>query len=231
MNIRGSLKSRGGLRRHVVALLIGVLLGGGLMTVTPAGATVQQAAATNWAKIWKKKLRPLADKRYARKGSSYTKAQSDAKYAPAQRLYRGTIMMIGNAPGAGAGDGHGISFGATFPSAPTPHYIKLGDPVPAGCSGTAAAPDAAPGHLCVFESEAANVGTNRGICRGGSASCSATDPFGATVYAYANAAGTFEVLGTWAARPSGPVVNPRFAPAPSGAVNGAESAGAPASAR
>ena len=42
------------------------------MAVTPAGAEVTNAVATNWKKIWKKNLRPLADKRY------YTKAQIDA---------------------------------------------------------------------------------------------------------------------------------------------------------
>ena len=46
------------------------------MAVTPAGAEVSQAVATNWKKIWKKNLKPLADKRY------YTKAQSDTKYQP-----------------------------------------------------------------------------------------------------------------------------------------------------
>jgi hypothetical protein len=45
------------------------------MAVTPAGAEVSSAVATNWKKIWKKNLKPLADKRY------YTKAKSDAKYA------------------------------------------------------------------------------------------------------------------------------------------------------
>ena len=45
------------------------------MAVTPAGAEVSNAVATNWKKIWKKNLKPLADKRY------YTKAQSDAKYS------------------------------------------------------------------------------------------------------------------------------------------------------
>lgn len=46
------------------------------MAVTPAGAQVSSAVATNWKKIWKKNLKPLADKRY------HTKAQSDAKYQP-----------------------------------------------------------------------------------------------------------------------------------------------------
>ena len=46
------------------------------MAITPAGAEVSNAVATNWKKIWKKNLQPLADKRY------YTKAQSDTKYQP-----------------------------------------------------------------------------------------------------------------------------------------------------
>ena len=86
-------------RQLVVAVLVGVLVGGGLLAVTPAGAEVSQVAATNWKKIWKKNLKPLADKRYYTKaqsdtkyqpkgsyetaGSGYTKAESDAKYAAA----------------------------------------------------------------------------------------------------------------------------------------------------
>ena len=70
------MSSRRSVRRLVVAVLLGVLVGGGLMAVTPAGAEVTQAAATSWKKIWKKKLRPLADKRY------YTQDQSDTAFQP-----------------------------------------------------------------------------------------------------------------------------------------------------
>ncbi len=45
------------------------------MAVTPAGAEVSSAVATNWKKIWKKNLKPLADRRY------YKKSASDAKYS------------------------------------------------------------------------------------------------------------------------------------------------------
>jgi len=238
------------------------------MAVTPAGAEVSNAVATNWKKIWKKNLKPLADRRYYKKSTSdakyatkaesaaaaaaaqaaatsaansatdtklgnyYTKAQADAKYAPAQPLYRGTVMLNDTLTAASQGDAGSISFGATFPSAPTPHYIKLGDPIPAGCSGTAAAPNAAAGNFCFFETESFNTSTNRGICRGGPASCPSTDPFGAGIYAYSAGAGPMEVLGTWAARPSGPVVNPAFVPPLAGAVNtGSPSSGTAASSR
>lgn len=69
------MNSRRNPRRMLVALLVGLLVGGGLLSTTPAGAEVAQAAATNWKKIWTKKLQPHADKRY------YTKAASDAKYS------------------------------------------------------------------------------------------------------------------------------------------------------
>lgn len=254
------MSSRRSVRQLVVAVLVGVLVGGGLMALTPAGAEVSNAAATNWKKIWKKSLKPLADKRYYTKsqansafaskaessasaaaaaaaaqagataasnsatdtklGSYYTKTQADAKYAPAQPLYRGSYMVFGNGPAASFGDSASISFGATFPAAPVTHYIKLGDPVPVGCSGTSVAPNAAPGHLCVFESYTSNLSSNRGICRGSApVICGLADPFGATIYTYIGAAGDFSLYGTWAARPGGPVVNPAFAPAPQGASN------------
>ena len=78
------MSSRRAVRRPLVALLVGVLVGGGLMAVTPAGAEVSNAVATNWNKIWNKELKPQADQRYYTKKKSnkryYTKSDSDAKY-------------------------------------------------------------------------------------------------------------------------------------------------------
>src|SRR5687768_17536337 len=70
------MSSRRSVRQLFVAVLVGVLVGGGLMAVTPAGAEVSSALATNWKKIWKKELKPQADKRY------YTKKKSDKRYQP-----------------------------------------------------------------------------------------------------------------------------------------------------
>jgi hypothetical protein len=70
------MSSRRTPRQLIVAVLVGVLVGGGLLAVTPAGAEVSQSVATNWKKIWKKNLKPLADKRY------YTKKKSNARYQP-----------------------------------------------------------------------------------------------------------------------------------------------------
>ena len=90
------MSSRRSVRQLLVAVLLGVLVGGGLMAVTPAGAQVNEAIATNWKKIWKKELKPLASKTFYTKkqskqrfqpkgsyetaGSGYTKAESDGRY-------------------------------------------------------------------------------------------------------------------------------------------------------
>lgn len=67
------LKLRG--KTLVAGLAAGMLIGGGLATVTPAGAVVEQAAAAiNWKNIWKTEIKPRADKRY------YTKKLSNARY-------------------------------------------------------------------------------------------------------------------------------------------------------
>ena len=238
------MSSRRPARQILVAVLLGVLVGGGLMAVTPAGAQVSQSVATSWKKIWKKNLRPLADKRYYTKaqsdakyatkaesaagdaaanaatdaklggyykktesdaryagaGSSYTKAESDAKYAPSAPVLRGSYMLLAT---NSAYTTVPISLGQGFATAPTMRYISLGEALPTGCSGSAAAPNAAPGYLCVFESY--NFGSiTVSTCRSApTVACGAenADQFGTTLYASAGA-GTIEVNGTWAARPA-----------------------------
>ena len=78
--------SRGNMKRTLATVVAGVLIGGGVTMVSPAGAEVSQFAATNWNKIWKKKLQKRADKRY------YTKAASDAKYSTKTE----TRSLLGN---------------------------------------------------------------------------------------------------------------------------------------
>lgn len=249
--------SRGNLKRTVAAVVAGVLIGGGVTTVTPAGAEVSQFAATNWKKIWKKKLQPQADKRYYTKaasdtkystkaetgaafanyytkaqadaalagyytkaqadakyqpvgnyaatGSSYTKAESDAKYAPYPSLIRGTYSTVGYANAAGLSIAENISFGYTLPAAPTAHYIPVAGAVPVGCSGSAATPNAAPGHLCVFEAQNVNVGSRAVYNAEGFSGASA---FGANARVTSAAAGQVFVYGSWAVRPAAPVTSP-----------------------
>ncbi len=210
------------------------------MAVTPAGAEVSSAVATNWKKIWKKNLKPLAkksfytkkqskarfqpkgsyetagsgyskaetyskaeaDAKYAGAGSGYTKAESDGRYARSTALVRGSYMILNVAAAGGEFDGTDISFGTTFSAAPVVHIIPVGGPPPAGCSGTVTAPDASPGHLCVFASLADNIGPVNS-CKTSTSSCfgTASDPWGASIFTTATAAGNMQAFGTWAARP------------------------------
>jgi hypothetical protein len=214
------MSSRRSVRQVLVAVLLGVLVGGGLMAVTPAGAEVSSAVATNWKKIWKKNLQPQADKRYYTKkktnrtfvsksdadakyapaGSSYSKAESDARYPSRTQLIRGTILLSASATAAGDFMSESISFGTTLSAAPTPHYIAPGDPLPDGCLGTAEAPGAVAGHLCVFETIRLNVTANPGIFQ--VAGGPGTNPFGALLTSFSTAAGPAYVAGTWAVRPA-----------------------------
>lgn len=81
---------------------------------------------------------------------------------PSGTTVRGNFYFLSDAPN-GEYLGQGISFGYRLPSAPIPHYIKVGETVPEACSLDAGSPEAAPGHLCVFETEAASVTGIRGV--------------------------------------------------------------------
>ncbi len=237
------MSSRRSVRQLLVAVLLGVLVGGGLMAVTPAGAEVSQAVATNWKKIWKKNLKPLADKRYYTKAQSdtkyatkaesaasaaaaqagatsaanaatdsklngyykkaetYSKAESDARYRRATELVRGNTLIVFSATAAGQLGAADISFGSSFSAAPTVHIIPVGGVAPAGCSGTVAAPDAAPGHLCIFQTFTSGA-SGLTACKPSTAACiNSADPWGTVVYASSTAATTAQNFAVWAARP------------------------------
>jgi hypothetical protein len=57
-----------------------------------------------------------------------------------------------------SGAQQGISFAFPLSAAPTGHYIPLGGAHPAQCTGTAANPTAARGHLCLYEDDAFPTG-------------------------------------------------------------------------
>ena len=68
----------------------------------------------------------------------------------------------------------------------------------AGCPGSASDPQAAPGHLCVYESVRTNA---LSVCVGGGAGCGLTDRSGAVVHVTAAAPGIVVSAGTWALTP------------------------------
>ena len=119
-------------------------------------------------------------------------------------------MILGQASGAGQWLSQNGNFGATFSAPPTVHVIPIGGPVPAGCSGTATAPNAAAGHLCIFQTFLANTGA-LGICAPAAPGCGlVSDPWGFGVFSTALGAGTVQAAASWAARPIA-IANPAFA--------------------
>jgi hypothetical protein len=133
-------------------------------------------------------------------GNYYTKAETDGKFKPLLGLIRGTTIQAIEATAAGQSAADNITYGgATLSAPPTTHYIALGALVPAGCSGTADAPVAAAGHLCVFEVFSSN-NTGNGLFGpgGGGTSPSA---FGGVLFASSAAAGQMVITTNWAVRP------------------------------
>ena len=118
---------------------------------------------------------------------------------PSGKTLRGVFLAEGTAAGAGGFIGDNISFGWTLSAKPTQHFIKVGDPVPAGCSGTALSPGADAGHLCVFEVEHINV--NDAVSRVWNPPANTAnnaETYGAATFSNSTAAGNFEFGGSWA---------------------------------
>ncbi len=126
----------------------------------------------------------------------YTKAQGDAKYAPYPKLIRGVYVI--DVP-SGGNLSVPISFGETLSAAPIGHYIPLAGAVPAGCLGTVSAPDALPGHLCVFEGGKLNVTS---VLFATPANGIGTSAFGAALIgSITTPANPAYIQGSWAVRP------------------------------
>jgi hypothetical protein len=122
-----------------------------------------------------------------------------AEVLPLSQAMRGDFAVSGS--GAGAFPIlTGVDFGFQLPAAlgaAAVHFIPLGGPVPAGCSGTPVSPNASPGNLCMFERANQNR-TVEGIFN--SAGGPGADRTGAVVSITIVAAGVGFSAGTWAVR-------------------------------
>jgi hypothetical protein len=121
--------------------------------------------------------------------------------APAGATEYGSFSGQGVAAGAGAFDATYITFPVPLAAAPTAHVITPGDPVPAGCGGTASSPTASSGHFCIFvayelNTSGAYVVFNPVTGFGG------TSRFGAILSLSSAAGGNYAITGTWAANGS-----------------------------
>ena len=115
---------------------------------------------------------------------------------------RGNFEIDGDADqDTGTSDSHSvasnaISFGFALASAPQAHTIDVNEAPPAECPGTASSPEAAPGHLCVYESYEEN---ERDPGWNSYPNTLNTTPYGTGLYTQSQDAGGFFVSrGTWA---------------------------------
>jgi hypothetical protein len=117
---------------------------------------------------------------------------------PSGKTLRGTFAVRGTAAAPGEESIGPISFGFSLASAPTTHYINFGVAPPAECPGTAAAPQAKPGNLCVYEAGAPVNSTTRGEFDAVGGLNDGAAAFGAAVFTDATATGAYRIRGTWA---------------------------------
>jgi len=115
--------------------------------------------------------------------------------------FSGTYSAGGLAASAAASAVNGVAFPRQLQSAPTAvlsNVIQVGQPPTDACPGSAANPIAAPGHLCLYESSAANRAS---VCTARSNPtwlCGFADRTGFSLAVYSLAAGEFWSVGTWA---------------------------------
>jgi hypothetical protein len=113
---------------------------------------------------------------------------------PSGKTIRGNYATAGG-PSSGELAYEGISFGYSLASAPTPHYVQSGT-APPECPGTADAPAAAAGNLCVYEATGFGTISSREVCTGNS--CPGSNKWGAWVRIASGGTSIFGVRGTWA---------------------------------
>ena len=117
---------------------------------------------------------------------------------PSGKTLRGTFAFGSYASVAGVFGAQGITFAFPLADTPIPHYVATSTVPPAECPGDEHAPEAAPGHLCVYEGAYGNLPVDRGIANAASQP-GQTNRFGAVIYASSGPAGSnFSVWGAWA---------------------------------
>jgi hypothetical protein len=118
---------------------------------------------------------------------------------PSGKTVRGAYTLVGTAAAAGTLATDSISFGFVLAAPPTDHFIPVAGPANAGCPGTAAAPEASPGHLCVYEAKRINAAVPATIDPvTGTGTSGSVRAYGAAVLTKSIAGGLFFSGGSWA---------------------------------
>jgi hypothetical protein len=116
---------------------------------------------------------------------------------PSGKTVRGAYSVSGTAINGGNIASSGIPFGFALASAPTAHYIPVGGQPSEACPGNAASPEAARGHLCVYEGFASNV-QDHGFVDPLNWNLNTSRRYGAIVWIIGAANGVFMATGSWA---------------------------------
>lgn len=183
--------------KKMVALVAAALSIVVVMVASPAGAV------TNWTNVWNNHIKPKADQRYVKK--------------TAIKTIQGNYAAGLQAANTNDDGWDSISFGFQLASAPQEHFIQAGAAAPAACPGSAVNPQAAAGHLCVYES----VSFNRGsvvLFTGTTGAVNQASKWGAGVWLIPTAPGNAYSYGTWAVTAPNGTTPSRIAP---GATGGA----------
>jgi hypothetical protein len=116
---------------------------------------------------------------------------------PPGKTLRGVFLNEGP---SGSFAFRGYSFGGfSLVAAPVPHFVANGGVVPPECAGgTAAVPQAAAGHLCLFEQYNSNHTAGTCIFSPVTGGCGSVTRWGFALAIYPTAAGHFYSGGTWA---------------------------------
>jgi hypothetical protein len=117
---------------------------------------------------------------------------------PSGKSLKGSYMMRGTAAAASARGGADISFGIPLAAAPTGHFLASGAAATPECPGSAAAPTAAAGHLCIYEGFNDNMTVVSFQDPVTTATGSTTRPYGVGVVGLSIASGSFISSGAWA---------------------------------
>jgi hypothetical protein len=117
---------------------------------------------------------------------------------PSGKSEKGAYMMRGTAAAAAARAGADISFAIPLAAAPNGHFLASGAAATTECPGTAAAPTAAPGHLCIYEGFVDNMSLQSFQDPVTASTGSTTRPYGVGVVGVSTAGGTFISSGAWA---------------------------------
>jgi Collagen triple helix repeat (20 copies) len=131
---------------------------------------------------------------------------------PTGATLKGDWNLDDNVPTGGYPEGlvvSSVSFGIPLSEPPVPHYIRVGEATPEGCTGNVEEPGAEAGQLCVFAKEEFNTETALGpnslpiVCSFAKVGLCLVEGAGADTTGFgittlAKEGGLMAVLGTWA---------------------------------